>query len=35
MLGRRFERTGSMDDLNYAVKVGNMAVKATSLDHPS
>jgi methyl coenzyme M reductase subunit C-like uncharacterized protein (methanogenesis marker protein 7) len=34
MLGRRFERTGSMDDLNRAVEVTNMAVDATPQDHP-
>ncbi|RYP81636.1 hypothetical protein DL770_005844 [Monosporascus sp. CRB-9-2] len=33
MLGRRFERTGSMDDLNRAVDVANMAVEATPQDH--
>ncbi|RYP43130.1 hypothetical protein DL770_011836 [Monosporascus sp. CRB-9-2] len=34
MLGRRFERTGSMDDLNRAVDVADMAVDATPQDHP-
>jgi hypothetical protein len=33
-LGRRFERTGSMDDLNRAVDVADMAVNATPQDHP-
>ncbi|KAL8364968.1 hypothetical protein RB595_003992 [Gaeumannomyces hyphopodioides] len=34
LLGRRFERTGSMDDLNRAVEVANMAVDATPQNHP-
>ncbi|KAK6495590.1 hypothetical protein TWF481_002638 [Arthrobotrys musiformis] len=34
MLGTRFNRTGSMDDLDRAVEVANMAVDATSQDHP-
>ncbi|KAL7918917.1 CHAT domain-containing protein [Trichoderma austrokoningii] len=34
MLGRRFERTGSMDDLNRAVSVASDAVDATPHDHP-
>ncbi|KMP08955.1 hypothetical protein CIHG_07123 [Coccidioides immitis H538.4] len=33
-LGRRFERTGSMEDLNRAVDVADMAVKATPQDPP-
>jgi hypothetical protein len=28
-LGRRFERTGAMDNLNHAVEASNEAVKAT------
>ncbi|KAI8649679.1 TPR domain-containing protein [Fusarium keratoplasticum] len=35
LLGRRFERTGSMDDLNRAIDVADMAVKATPQDHPN
>ncbi|RYP40255.1 hypothetical protein DL767_001798 [Monosporascus sp. MG133] len=31
---RRFERTGSMDDLNRAVDVADMAVNAIPQDHP-
>jgi len=34
MLGMRFERTGSMDDLNRAVDAATMAVDATPQDHP-
>ena len=34
ILGRRFERTGSTDDLNRAVEVANIAVDATPQDHP-
>ncbi|RYP32700.1 hypothetical protein DL768_011129 [Monosporascus sp. mg162] len=34
MLGRRFERTGSMDNFNRAVDVVDMAVNATLQDHP-
>ncbi|KAL8367940.1 hypothetical protein RB599_003723 [Gaeumannomyces hyphopodioides] len=34
LLGRRFDRTGSMDDLNRAVEVTDMAVDATPQDHP-
>jgi len=34
MLGRRFERTESMGDLNSAVNVADMAVNATPQDHP-
>ncbi|RYP80093.1 hypothetical protein DL770_006376 [Monosporascus sp. CRB-9-2] len=34
MLGRRFERTGSMDDLNRAVDIADMALNATPQDHP-
>ena len=34
MLSRRFERTGSIDDLNRAVDVTSMAVDATPQDHP-
>jgi tetratricopeptide (TPR) repeat protein len=34
ILGRRFERTGSMEDLNRAVDVSDMAVNATPQDHP-
>ena len=34
MLGRRFERTGSMDDLNRAVDIADMAVNITPQDHP-
>ncbi|RYP53061.1 hypothetical protein DL770_011005 [Monosporascus sp. CRB-9-2] len=33
-LGRRFERTGSMDDLNRAIDVADMAIDATPQDHP-
>ncbi|KAF2174672.1 hypothetical protein K469DRAFT_756644 [Zopfia rhizophila CBS 207.26] len=33
-LGRRLERTGSMEDLNRAVDVADMAVNATPQDHP-
>ncbi|KAK4097643.1 hypothetical protein N658DRAFT_269779 [Parathielavia hyrcaniae] len=33
-LGTRFERTGSMDDLNRAVDVADKAVDATPQDHP-
>ncbi|EJT69155.1 hypothetical protein GGTG_13264 [Gaeumannomyces tritici R3-111a-1] len=35
LLGTRFERTGSMDDLNRAVEVANMAVDATPQNHPN
>ncbi|RYP29513.1 hypothetical protein DL767_006703 [Monosporascus sp. MG133] len=34
MLGMRFERTGSMDDLNRAVYVADMAVNAIPQGHP-
>ncbi|KAM0415700.1 hypothetical protein ACHAPT_013340 [Fusarium lateritium] len=34
MLRMQFERVGSMDDLNRAIEVADMAVKATSQDHP-
>ncbi|KAH8747717.1 CHAT domain-containing protein [Diaporthe sp. PMI_573] len=34
LLRRRFERTGSMDDLNRAVEVADMAVDATPQDYP-
>jgi Tetratricopeptide repeat len=32
-LGRRFEQTGAMDDLNHALEATDEAVKATPLDH--
>jgi len=35
MLSRRFERTGSIDDLNRAVDVAEQAVNATPEDHPN
>ncbi|KAF3174046.1 hypothetical protein TWF751_005186 [Orbilia oligospora] len=34
MLGTRFNRTGSMDDLNRAVEAVDIAVTATHQDHP-
>ncbi|KAF3184829.1 hypothetical protein TWF225_005740 [Orbilia oligospora] len=34
MLGTRFNRTGSMDDLNRAVEAVDIAVTATHPDHP-
>ncbi|KAF3175042.1 hypothetical protein TWF788_008514 [Orbilia oligospora] len=34
MLGMRFKRTGSMDDLNRAVEAADKAVAATPQDHP-
>jgi hypothetical protein len=34
ILGRRFERTGSMDDLDRAIETVSVAVQATSQDHP-
>ncbi|RYP54761.1 hypothetical protein DL769_010292 [Monosporascus sp. CRB-8-3] len=34
MLGRRFERTGSIGDLNRAIDVADMAVKAVPQDYP-
>ncbi|RYP55467.1 hypothetical protein DL770_010905 [Monosporascus sp. CRB-9-2] len=34
MLGMRFERTGSIADLNRAVDVADMAVDSTPQDHP-
>lgn len=33
-LGKRFERTGSMDDLKRAVKVTDMALNSTPQGHP-
>jgi len=33
MLGRRFQRTGSMEDLNRAVELASMAVEPTPQDH--
>ncbi|KJZ70853.1 hypothetical protein HIM_09767 [Hirsutella minnesotensis 3608] len=33
-LGTRFDRTGSMDNLDRAVEVADMAVAATPQDHP-
>lgn len=33
-LGRRFDQIGSMDDINCAVEVAEMAVEATPQDHP-
>lgn len=34
LLGRRFERGGSMDDLTRAVDVADMAANSTPQDHP-
>jgi hypothetical protein len=33
MLGRRFEQTGSMDDLNRAVDIVSSVIDATSQNH--
>ncbi|KAI3342064.1 hypothetical protein F4824DRAFT_486466 [Ustulina deusta] len=34
MLGMRFDRTGSIDDLNCTIDVADQAVDATPADHP-
>jgi len=35
MLGTRFQRIGSIEDLNRTMDVANMAVDATPQDHPN
>lgn len=33
-LQRQFERTGSIDDLDYAITTNEQSVKSTPIDHP-